>query len=144
MPTLVELFPNLQEKGYDVTSPETPFYNCIAWAAGDTKRWWWPDPNDQYYWPSGVPRNETLQAFIFLFESLGYSVCEASEHEKGFEKIAIYVDYSKGKPTHAARQVAPGRWTSKLGSSADIEHDISGVSGAQYGSIAVIMKRPKA
>jgi hypothetical protein len=47
-----------------------------------------------------------------------------------------------GKPTHAARQVGYGKWTSKLGSLVDIEHDINGVSGTRYGSVAVIMKRP--
>lgn len=143
MPTLVELFPNLQEKGYDLTSPETPFYNCMAWAAGDTARWWWPDPNDQYYWPAGIPRHETLQTFILLFKNIGYTVCEDAKYEDAFEKVAIYVDDLTGKPTHAARQVAYGRWTSKLGSLVDIEHDINGVSGRRYGSIAAIMKRPK-
>jgi len=143
MPTPVELFPNRQEKGYDLTSPETPFYNCIAWAAGDTARWWWPDPNDQYYWPAGIPRHETLQAFILLFKNIGYTVCEDAKYEDAFEKVAIYVDDLTGKPTHAARQVAYGRWTSKLGNLVDIEHDINGVSGRRYGSIAAVMKRPK-
>ena len=143
MQDLIELFPSLQEKGFDLTSPETPFYNCIAWAAGDTRRWWWPDPNDQYYWPPGMPRNETLQAFVLLFKELGYSVCENAKHEEAFEKIAIYVDDSTGKPTHAARQVDSGRWTSKLGSLVDIEHDLNGVTGTRYGSVTVIMRRPK-
>jgi hypothetical protein len=143
MPSLVELFPNLQEKGYDLTSPETPFYNCVAWAAGDTARWWWPDPNDQYYWPPGIPRNETLQAFILLFNNIGYTVCVDAKYEEAFEKVAIYVDDLTGKPTHVARQVAAGRWTSKLGSLVDIEHDINGVSGRRYGSIAAIMKRSR-
>ena len=143
MPTLIEWFPKLQEKGFDLTSPETPFYNCIAWAAGDTERCWWPDPNDQYYWPTGIPRHETLQAFTCLFENIGYAVCEEANYEEGFEKVAIYVNDLTGKPTHAARQVAFGRWTSKLGRSVDIEHDINGVSGSIYGSTAVILKRPK-
>jgi hypothetical protein len=143
MPTLVELFPKLHEKGFDLTSPETPFYNCIAWAAGDTQRWWWPDPNDQYYWPPGIPRHETLQTFILLFKNLGYTICEDAEYEEAFDRVAIYVDDLTGKPTHAARQVSYGRWTSKLGSLVDIEHDINGVSGRRYGSIAAIMKRPK-
>jgi hypothetical protein len=81
MPTLVELFTNLQKKGYDLTSPETPFYNCIAWATGDTARWWWPDPNDQYYWPPGIPRHEALQAFIILFKNIGYTVCDDAKYE---------------------------------------------------------------
>ena len=143
MDNLIELFPRLLERGYDLTSPETPFYNCIAWAAGETARWWWPDPNDQYYWPPGMPRKEALQAFVLLFEELGYAVCEDEKLEEAFEKIAIYVNDSTGKPTHAARQLASGRWTSKLGSLEDIEHDLKGATGVYYGSVAVIMKRPR-
>ena len=33
-------FPNLEAGNYAVTSPSTPEYNCIAWAAGDTETWW--------------------------------------------------------------------------------------------------------
>lgn len=143
MQTLIELFPRLMEKGFNITSPETPFYNCIAWAAGENARWWWPDPNNQYYWPPGIPRHETLQAFILLFKNIGYTLCEDAEYEDAFEKIAIYVDDSTGKPTHAAKQVSYGRWTSKLGRLVDIEHDISGVAGKHYGSPAVVMKRRK-
>jgi hypothetical protein len=66
------IFPNLQSSSYQVTSPENQDYNCIAWAAGDTRRWWWPDP-DQWdaYWPSQLARSETLLAFVDLFASLG-------------------------------------------------------------------------
>lgn len=36
-------FPNLQIRGYSITSPATPEYNCIAWAAGEAQSWWEPD-----------------------------------------------------------------------------------------------------
>ena len=135
-------FPKLQDGGYTITSPDTVDYNCIAWAAGDTEAWWWPDPLNMYYWPIGVSRAETLEGFIEAFAALGFTPCDAAEYEKGFEKVAIYVDIS-GKPTHAARQLSSGLWTSKLGNLQDIEHDIDGVSGDLYGSVAVIMKRSK-
>ena len=38
-----DLFPKLRGKAYQVTSPRNEAYNCIAWAAGDTTDWWWPD-----------------------------------------------------------------------------------------------------
>ncbi|HZO88142.1 MAG TPA: hypothetical protein VFB38_07355 [Chthonomonadaceae bacterium] len=57
-------FPSLATSGYDITSPAAEDYNCIAWAAGETDRWWWPDPFSIGYWPEGVPRAETLEAFI--------------------------------------------------------------------------------
>jgi hypothetical protein len=53
-------FPMLQSSSHNVTSPATIAYNCIAWAAGDTETWWWPDPFDQYFWPSGILRKETI------------------------------------------------------------------------------------
>jgi hypothetical protein len=135
-------FPNLNNSGYKITSPATIDYNCIAWAAGDTERFWWPDPLNIGYWPPEAPRSVTLDAFVNAFETLGYVVCDSTKYENGFEKIALYVD-SSGEPTHAARQIDFDHWTSKLGSIEDIEHSFDGVTGSLYGSVAVIMKRPK-
>ncbi len=83
-----------------------------------------------------------MEAFIEAFAALGFTPCDVAEYEKGFEKVAVYVDTS-GKPTHAARQLSPELWTSKFGTLQDIEHEIDGVSGGLYGSVAVIMKRSK-
>jgi hypothetical protein len=136
------LFPNLRGSSYEITSPYAEDYNCIAWAAGDTSAWWWPDSMNQYYWPPTVPRMVTLESFINAYETLGYKTCNRAGYEEGFEKISIYVD-SNGKPTHAARQIETGRWISKLGKSEDIVHDFEGVSDSSYGAVAVIMKRPQ-
>jgi hypothetical protein len=135
------LFPNLIPGEYTYTSPPTIDYNCIAWAAGDTEAWWWPDPFYQYFWPAGIPREETINAFIRAFESLGYLHCEDGNHENGFEKIAIYAK-PDGRPTHAARQIAEQMWTSKIGKLEDIEHRINSLSGPTYGTPVVFMKRP--
>ncbi len=70
-----DCFPQLTELGYGITSPQTPRYNCIAWAAGDTRRWWWPDPSPFAYWPPGIPRENTLPHFIEAFRTLGYEPC---------------------------------------------------------------------
>lgn len=134
-------FSHLIDSGYTVTSPETTEYNCIAWAANDTDAWWWPDSFNLGYWPPEIPRKETLYAFIKAYELFGYATCENSQFESGFEKIAIYID-SSGKPTHAARQLSNGHWTSKLGRLEDIEHN-SLDSLPEYGTVAVFMKRPK-
>ena len=134
-------FPNLRHQHYRITSPKATDYNCVAWAADDTNSWWWPDSQNQYYWPAGVPRAETLDGFIKAFESLAFKVCDSEEYEEDFEKVAIYTN--EGKPTHTTRQINSRYWTSKLGSDYDITHDIGGVSGGCYGSIAVFMKRPK-
>ena len=136
-------FPNLVRSEYQVKSEETPEYNCIAWAAGDTSRWWWPV--SPYYWPTEVSMEESLESFQIVFESIGYDECASDELEHGFEKVAIYVD-TNGSPTHAAKQLENGSWTSKLGSSEDIEHStlhaLEG-TGLAYASVALILRRPR-
>lgn len=138
MDPLVVEFPNLKA-GYSVTSIDTPRYNCIAWAAGDTTRWWWPEPNA--FWPAGAPRALTVDAFVMAYHTLGFIVCADGTVEAAFEKIAIYA-FPNGTPTHAARQLPTGRWTSKLGPSLDIEHaDPHAVAGRKYGTPITYMKR---
>lgn len=122
---LEQLFPGLAGNDYRVTSPSDRDYNCIAWAAGDSRKWWWPGPDlDKEYWPTGVPREQTQIAFVAAFASLGYSICENDDVENGCEKIALFAD-DNGKPKHAARQLFNGRWTSKLGKAEDIEHSLA-------------------
>lgn len=136
------VFPELSEVRYSVTSPKTKEYNCIAWAAGDDEVWWWPDLQNTSYWPPQVQRSETRDSFIKAYGTLGYFVCDNDAYEDGFEKIAIYE--KNGKPEHAARQLEPGTWTSKLGELEDIEHhSLEGLCGDVYGQVAIIMKREK-
>jgi hypothetical protein len=106
------IFPGLQGTAYRVTSPPADNYNCIAWAAGDTAAWWWPDEPDQpvsAFWPPGVPRVETMDAFVKAFEALGYVASSDERLEGGYEKIALFA--LAGAPRHAARQLPNGRWT---------------------------------
>lgn len=138
-----KLFPNLRRSGYSVTSPATIDYNCIAWAANKTEVWWWPDPLYEYYWPPEIPRAINIETFIRAFGLSGYTLCDNPEYENDLEKIAIYAD-SNGKPTHAAKQLDSGNWTSKLGSLEDIEHtSLDSIINPKYGSPVVYLKRPK-
>jgi phenylalanyl-tRNA synthetase alpha subunit len=133
-------YPNLLSTDYQVTSQDTIDYNCVAWAAEDQERWWWPKPNNQDYWPLNVPREETIDAFMMAFQSLGYEVCQNCDWETVYQKIAIYT--LNDKPTHVARQLSDGTWTSKLGQYEDIQHHcLEGLEGKQYGKVTVIMKR---
>jgi hypothetical protein len=138
-PTIEKTFPYLASGDYKITSPPTCIYNCIAWAANNDTMWWWPDPQDIYFWPTGILREVSLRAFILAFESRGYSICDNQDLEEGYEKIAIFTDASNN-PTHAARQLNSGKWTSKLGGLEDIEHELDGVSGELYGKISVVWK----
>jgi hypothetical protein len=139
---LEAVFSGLVGTDYRVTSPRDGDYNCIAWAAADTQNWWWPSQDvGKEYWPPEVPRERTLDAFVAVFATLGYTVCEGEDPESGYEKIALFSD-GNGRPTHAARQLVDGRWTSKLGKAEDIEHGLRGLEGAVYGSVVFVMKRP--
>jgi hypothetical protein len=137
-----DLFPGLRGPAYQVTSPPDAVYNCIAWAAGATDIWWWPigDPQ-RVHWPAGVPREETLEALREAFATLGYAICDHSELEPGHEKVALFTN-AVGCPTHAARQLCTGRWTSKLGQLEDIEHALRDLEGTEYGAVVLVMKRP--
>ena len=145
-------FPNSKSGEIRITSDETPDYNCIAWALGKDNNWWWPSVDA--YWPGQVLDDTSPSNFIRTFESLGYSVCSDGSFETGAEKIAIYT--RDGEATHAAKLLETGKWTSKLGTHEDIEHDsLECLQGAilkdcgygevitGYGNATVFMKRAK-
>jgi len=131
-------FPRLAADNYRETSSADWEYNCIAWAAGVTNAWWWPVPGR--YWPPGIPREESLAAFLAAFATFGYAPGAGPELEVDVEKVALY---ARGEtPTHAARQLPSGVWTSKLGPSIDIEHDTpEAVAGGVYGEIVGVLSR---
>ena len=141
-------FLGLTDSSSQITSPATRRYNCIAWAAKDDRRWWWPDPFEIGYWPIPVNnRSVTLAGFVEAFISLGYKLSTSGELEPNTEKIAIYgIDCPGGQatPTHAARQLPSGDWTSKLGSFEDITHTTpEAVNGPIYGHVMAFMSRPR-
>jgi hypothetical protein len=137
---LEQFFPDLVRTGYSITSPATTDYNCIAWAAGVTDEWWWPDGMGINPWPVAARREETMAAFVEAFQILGYLPCADDSLEPGFEKVALYA--LAGTPKHAARQLPGGRWTSKLGPLEDVEHALGGLVGTWYGNVVQILKRP--
>ncbi len=134
------VFPGLKN-GYKITSDQDSTYNCIGWAAG-LYEWLEPDPYFFFKWPNGIPRQYTLHAYINLYEQFGFKVCDDDSQEEGLEKVAIFVD-SKDEPTHAARQLISGKWTSKLGQGNDISHNLRDLEGNQYGTVAAIMARKR-
>ncbi|MGI8588243.1 MAG: DUF7689 domain-containing protein [Chloroflexia bacterium] len=137
-------FLKLAAKGYTITSPDTFMYNCFSWAAGDSEHWWEPGSGMRhYYWPPSVPREYALAAYIQAFVSIGYEVCDGSDLEQGFEKVALFSD-ADGEPSHSARQLVSGSWTSKLGEWEDIEHTtLTALEGDVYGTVAPVLKRPR-
>lgn len=121
--------------GYRITSAATPAYNCLAWAAGETHRWWDLFPGGGSHWPTEPPPALSLASVIAAFATLGYRPCADARLVPGFEKVALYAD-RHGWPTHVARQLASGRWTSKHGSSEDIKHaTLEALEGELYGKV---------
>jgi len=131
-------FPRL-DKSTRPASPYSPAYNCVAWALGMTDRWWWPRRPDAY-WPPGCPEEPSISAFKVAFAIFRYEPCPSGRLESDYEKVALY---AKGnEPTHAARQLRNGRWTSKCGKNVDIEHKVKDLEGRRYGSVIMYFRRP--
>ena len=139
--------PQLDEFNCIDHSDKTNSYNCIAWAVGDTSRWWWPLPlrGGGNYWPEDTPRDETMEAFVTLFKNRGYTECDDGSLEDGNEKVAIFAKVNgRPVPTHAAYQLESGKWTSKLGRFEDVIHDeVTDVDGPAYGVPIVYLRRQR-
>jgi hypothetical protein len=133
----IKEFPNSIKEPFIITSKQTSNYNCIAWAFGDETKWYWPD--DISFWPSGIPNEPTIQSFIELFKLQGYENCDNGNLESGYVKVAIYT--KNNKPSHAAKQLSNGFWSSKLGQGNDVSHTINSMTDGFYGNIEVFMKR---
>jgi len=97
---LFDLFPNLTVGNHEITSERTIKYNCIAWAARSTDRWWQPG----VHWPIRSSQEDLgVGDLVLAFKSLGYDESPEGRFEVGFEKLAIYG--SGLMYTHVARQL---------------------------------------
>ncbi|MFV0553620.1 MAG: hypothetical protein ACK5LR_02840 [Mangrovibacterium sp.] len=146
---IIEWFPKLaDDKEFEITSAQTPAYNCIAWAYNINDRWMWPNTGEfefldgVHYWPSDEIKNCHVGNFIEAFRLKGYECCTTSDFEEGYRKIALYVAPGTEDCTHAARQKANGYWTSKLGRFHDIQHENpQTIEGRNYGEVYCYMRR---
>jgi len=137
---LEEDYPGLRGSGWQVTSERTRQYNCISYAAYDTRRPWFPWK--YFYWPPGAKKEDTIEGWISAFHVLAYKPCDDESLEDGYEKIAIYA--LDGLPKHVARQLESGTWTSKLGNDEDISHNtLEALEGEFYGKVVLLMKRQR-
>ena len=143
---VLRCFPKLDPSKSAKTSEANRNYNCIAWAAergASDSEWWWPDPSGSagFHWPDGVEETVSLGSFIQAFHTLGYESCANGNREAGLQKVVVFVD-ERRRPTHMARQLEDGRWTSKLGQHIDIVHSsVDALEGRCYGKAVQYMKR---
>lgn len=137
-------FSQLVAADSEQTSDEDYRYNCFGYAAGSRTQWWEPREGVGFYWPD-VPMELSLDAFRLAYASIGYAVCVSADLEEGIEKIAIFA-YEDETPTHAARQLENGMWTSKLGEFEDISHRLHQLEGSDpaYGTVRLVMWRRRA
>lgn len=146
---IINGFPKLEtDINFKLTSPCDPNYNCIAWAYHYKDRWMWPadgstaDLDGVCYWLDGIIKTPDVEAFKQAFQLKGYNVCDNSDFESEFQKIALYVVPGTTECTHASRQLRNGFWTSKLGQAFDIQHGTPyTIEGNAYGEVYCIMKR---
>jgi len=134
--------PNLTAGNHTITSAQTPRYNCVSHAVYEDTVSLWPDDDNR--WPSSIPRDETVDAFVQLFSVLGFELIpvQATAVTPGYEKIAIFATDNGTLPTHVARQIRDGRWSSKMGAQVDIDHaDLRCLEGGAYGYVVRIMRR---
>ena len=135
---LITAFPKLSGEDFEIVERVSKRYNCIAYAAGDTAKWWWPNGID--YWPPWATRDNRMESLKEAFAGLGYEQCDDSNVEDGYQKVALYG--FQGRFEHAAVQMPNGRWRSKMGQRPVIEHrSLESLSGGLDGNVAFYMRR---
>lgn len=137
-------FPRLATTQFEITSEDTPYYNCLAWVLGDKERWISPVLFDEdlglYPWPEGVPRENTVEAWTLALKAFGFALCDDDSLEPERDKVALYWNEETAE-IHFARQLPSGLWTSKVGRWEDITHELDGLSGGKYGKVVGFMSR---
>ena len=93
------------------------------------------------FWPGDGSQLETVETFVAAFAGLGFLPAQTADLTPDVEKVVVYA--RSGVSTHMARQLSTGRWTSKLGSGPDIEHELLDLTGGIYGAVAVVLQRPR-
>jgi hypothetical protein len=131
-------FPNSLLEPFKITSPETASYNCLAWALNDTSKWY--ENDDDYYWFEGIEKNNTLETIQKIFVNFGFIKTENTEYQVGIERIALF-SKDNIECTHLARQQDKDQWTSKLGSSYDVNHTLKSIENGIYGNVVIIMEK---
>lgn len=146
---LSNVFPDLKnDENFEILSPQTSKYNCIAWAMQLTDRWVSIYDLPGYWWPDGVEKSMSSTALIQAFEAVGFVKCEDSRIEKGFDKVVLYRNEHTNQWTHAARVISETTEYSKFGQSWDGTHSHNvlcktglGYENQSYGVAYAFMKR---
>jgi hypothetical protein len=132
-------FPHLGRE-YEVLGPATKVYNCIAWAIGITNKW---------VWPARPGKTATVADFDDLYGRYGYRRVKGLNFDlhPNYHKLVLYAKRGKNgnwEPTHGARQLSDGSWSSKLGQLPLIRHlEPDDLDGNSYGVPIAVYVRPR-
>ncbi len=148
---LISVFPDLMDDvNFEILSPETPKYNCIAWAMQFEDRWVDVVDGPGFWWPNGVEKTMLPSDLIHAFEAVGFTLCANSHLEDGFDKVVLYKKEDSEEWTHAARIISDTMEYSKFGQSWDGTHSRGvlcktgiGYENFSYGVPYAFMKRSK-
>lgn len=149
--SLIRIFPQLgTDVNFEILSPCTPIYNCIAWAMQYDDRWVTISKGPGYWWPDGVERNVSSEALVHAFEAEGFVMADDHKAEDGFDKVVLYKKADKDEWTHAARIISETKEYSKFGQAWDGTHSDNvlcvtsiGCENQSYGVAYAYMKRKK-
>ena len=148
---LSDVFPDLKnDVNFEILSPQTLKYNCIAWAMQFEDRWVDIFEYPGHWWPDGVEKTMSPSALIHAFEAVGFNLCDNNNWEDGFDKVVLYKKADEDQWTHAARIVSETTEHSKFGLSFDGTHSHNilcatglGYENQSYGVAYAFMKRSK-
>ncbi len=135
--TSTTFYPTSSATPYELKKPKP--YNCIAHALEVKDGCYWPQ--DDAKWFDGIPRDGTLDSITEAFSRQGYALCNDGNLKRGIQKIAIYM--GPDGPTHVARQLASGQWTSKIGVNIDARHTLADLRSPLYGKASIFMARTR-
>lgn len=123
-------FPNSSIEPFEITSPETEEYNCIAWVLDN--RSIWIEPDDSTTWLQNIPNDYLLPSVVKYFEKQGFEICQKIDYSKDKTLLALFskdgIEFS-----HVAKQLNENYWTRKLGFSFDVKHTIFAMEGGCMG-----------
>lgn len=145
---LTDWFPNIEPTNCKLLSENDDRANCIGWAMGDARRWWWPvapggSLRRRHHWPDACRRSKDIDGFEALMEYVGGIETEDEKPEKGFVKVALFATGDLTLwPQHMARLLPSGKWLSKCGPYEAITHDLHEMEGGLYGEVIAIHKIP--
>jgi len=146
---LIHIFPDLNnDNNFHILSPDTPVYNCIAWAMGYDDRWVSPEYGAGYWWPAGVKRSMSSDSLIKAFEAEGFERANDNSPEEGYDKVVLYKQETTDNWTHAAKIVDANVEYSKFGEMWDGQHSHNvlcntgkGYENQSYGIAYAYMRR---